>query len=195
MWAFDQYGDEARVLKLPNTYIGRGAEHEVYLDPRGNRVIKVTRLSDPANYGFGISLNNDGQGATAGEYLDRMVLQNLLFNDDVRLIKVVPQMGGTKVVTSQPFIKGEPAPPPAIDRYMDGRSFGKLAEGAFYQKDSGVLVHDLFPRNVIVTLAGKIRVIDPAIMRAAPELAEDIVKLNRREQRQAIASAVQTPIV
>ena len=171
-WTFKRYGDEARHFKTPGHYLGRGAEHEVYLHVRGTRVIKITRKSEPASYGFGISLNHDGQGATAGEYLNRLQLQNQIFNDDVRLEGVHAATGNTRIITSQPFIDGDPAAPAQIDVYMDGKGFEKLAEGAYYDPVTGVLVHDLFPRNVVVTPQGKVRAIDPAIMRAEPELAE-----------------------
>lgn len=151
--------------------LGRGAEHEVYFDARRNRVVKVTRRSQGANYGFGISLNNDGMGATAGEYLDRLRLHNDIFNDAVRLEWIVPAYDQTRVVTSQPFIRGEAATPPLIDAYMERKGFARIGQGAYYQADFGLLVHDLYPRNVLVTSAGAVRAIDPAIMRATPELA------------------------
>lgn len=137
-------------------------------------MFKITRKSEPASYGFGISLNDDGQGATTGEYLDRLRLHNDIFNADVRLEGVIPTAGNTKIVTSQPFIKGEAASPERIDAHMAGKGVERLAEGAYYHPLEQVLVHDLHPRNALVTTTGKLRVIDPAIMRADPRLANDV---------------------
>lgn len=176
-WAFDQY-DNPQGYKLPAVKLGRGAEHEIY--DKGKRVVKVTRKSEPAGYGFGISLNNDGRGATAAEYLDRLRLHNDIFNDDVRIEGVLPMVGATKIIISQPHIRGEPAEPVQIDAYMAAKGFARLAPGTYYHIDTGILVHDLHPRNVVVTPQGKVRVIDPAIMRATPELAEHVRQMAGR---------------
>lgn len=178
-WAFNFY-DDPRAIKLPHDLIGRGAEHEVYGDPKRMRVVKVTRKSEPASYGFGISLNNDGQGATAGEYLDRLCLHNAIFNDDLRLEGVVPSVGATKIVISQPFIKGaegEEIQTWQIDAYMHEKGLDRINEGAYYHPGTRILVHDLFPRNIVLTTTGRVRAIDPAIMRATPELARHIATL------------------
>ena len=195
-WAFDQY-DDPRMVTIPRqNRFGEGAEHEVFLNPNGKRVTKVTRKSEAANYGFGISLNNDGRGATAGEYLDRLRLHNEIFNDDVRIEGVQPTAGGTRIITSQPYIKGEPAEPPQIDASMAGKGFDKLAEGTYYNRDAGVLVHDMHSRNALVTPEGKVRAIDPAIMRATPEMAESIRRMAARAKeptpaRQAVAGLLE----
>ena len=161
------------------SYLGRGAEHEVHHDSRRKRVVKVTRKSTGASFGFGISLNHDGQGATAKEYLDRLRLHNAVFNDDVRLEKVVPGIGTTRVVTSQPYVAGEPATPLQVDAYMSSKGFQKLGPGAFYNRDTGLLIHDLFPRNVMVSSQRRVCVIDPAIIRATPQMAQDYARALR----------------
>ena len=47
-------------------------------------------------------------------------------------------------------------------------------EGAYYEPESRVLVHDLYPRNAVATPEGNVRAIDPAILRGTPELARFI---------------------
>ena len=109
------------------------------------------------------------RGATPSEYLDRLDLQNQIFNDDIRLERVVLRNGKPIIVTSQPFIKGVAPSQIALDELMTGKGYEKLADGAYYDEDVGLLIFDLFPRNAIQTANGVIFPIDPVIQRVTPE--------------------------
>ena len=106
--------------------------------------------------------------------MDRLCLQNVIFNDNVRLEGVSPTVGSPKIITSQPFIFGEKAIPAQIDDYMTQKGFERLTEGTYYEPGSQVLIHYLYPRNAVLTPEGKVRAIDPAILRATPESAQFI---------------------
>ena len=67
----------------------RGGEHLVSYDPASNLYFKSTRPE--ANLGYGLALTDSGLGATASEYLERLVLTNHYFGDDLRLEHVVKQ--------------------------------------------------------------------------------------------------------
>lgn len=151
----------------------RGSEHIVHFDESSGRWGKQTRPE--SGDGFGIALTNTGQGATPGEYLDRLTLNNKIFNDDVRLERVVKNGGKLSIITSQPDISGREATNPEIDASMAERGFRKIAPGIFYGtgENEGVLVHDMVPRNAIFS-NGRAVPIDPAIQRATPELANFI---------------------
>ncbi len=102
--------------------------------------------------GFGISLTNTAQGATAGEYLDRLALNNRIFGVDVRLERVLKHSAERAViVTSQPNAVGRPATPEEIRAMMVAKGFEELAPAVFYHPPEAVLVHDLAPRNVVFT--------------------------------------------
>ena len=114
-----------------------GGEHTVRLDEKADRVFKVTRLDKQK--GYGIALGSYTHGATPAEYLDRLNLQNIIFNDDIRLERVVLKNGQPVIVTSQPTIKGTVPTQAAIDETMVAKGFEKLTPGAYYDEKHGLL--------------------------------------------------------
>ena len=79
-------------------------------------------------------------GATPSEYLDRIALQNQIFEDDIRLERVVENEGKPIIITSQPSIKGHSPTQDALDELMLGKGYEKLDEGAYYDGGVGLLV-------------------------------------------------------
>lgn len=155
--------------RLPPEFT-RGGEHQVYFQQRTQRVIKVT-LPDK-HKGFGIALGSWTHGATPAEYLDRLDLQNKIFNDDIRLERVVVKHGKPLVITSQPAIKGTPPTQADIDSMMASKGFEKLISGAYYDCENGYLVFDLFPKNAMQATDGVIYPFDPVIQRITPDFAD-----------------------
>lgn len=121
--------------------------------------------------GYGIALGSLCRGATPSEYLDRLDLQNRVFQDDIRLERIIENQGFPIIITSQPAIHGRPASSRLIDDLMAKLQFEKLTEGAFYDGD-GLLVFDLFPRNVIEVEDGHVFPIDPVMQRITPEFGQ-----------------------
>jgi hypothetical protein len=97
-------------------------------------------------------------------------VQNRIFEDDVRLERVVKTGAGISVVTSQPAIKGRAAQPEEIDATMASLGFEKLAPGIYHHPDKGLIVHDLHPRNAVFR-ENRAVPIDAALQRAKPEFA------------------------
>ena len=163
-----RWAEENRKLgrRLPPEF-ARGGEHQVYFNRARQRYIKATLLE--RQLGYGIALGSNSRGATPSEYLDRLDLQNQLFNDDIRLEHVVTKNGRPIIVTSQPFIRGVAPTPLALDEMMVGRGHEKLADGAFYDARVGLLIFDLFPRNALQATNGVIYPIDPVIQRINAE--------------------------
>ena len=62
----------------------RGGEHQVYFHRPKQRYLKATLPE--RQLGYGIALGSNSRGATPSEYLDRLDLQNVIFNDDIRSI-------------------------------------------------------------------------------------------------------------
>lgn len=155
--------------RLPPEF-SRGGEHQVYFHRAKQRYLKATLLE--RQLGYGIALGSHVRGATPAEYLDRLDLQNQIFNDDIRLERVVLKGGKPIIVSSQPAIKGGSPPQAALDGLMLAKGYERLADGAYYGAKDGLLVFDLFPRNAIQTEDGHIYPIDPVIQRIAPEFAQ-----------------------
>jgi hypothetical protein len=148
----------------------RGGEHQVYFQRHTRRYVKSTL---PARHkGYGIALGSFDRGATPSEYLDRLNLQNCIFDDDIRLERIVLKDEKPIIVTSQPAIEGPPPTQIALDELMTGKGYEKLADGAYYDAQAGLLVFDLIPRNAIQAANGHIYPIDPVIQRITPEFAQ-----------------------
>ena len=122
--------------------------------------------------GYGIALGSFTHGATPSEYLDRLALQNEIFDDDIRLERIVANNGKPIIITSQPAIKGNAPAQAALDELMAAKGYEKLSDGAYYDVRAGWLVFDLFPRNAIQTADGQIYPIDPVIQRVTPEFGQ-----------------------
>jgi hypothetical protein len=145
----------------------RGGEHRVYFRSRAKRVVKIT-LADK-HKGYGIALGSWTHGATPSEYLDRLDLQNKIFNDNIRLEGVAIVDDFPLIITSQPAIKGTEPPQDAIDEMMIAKGYERLIEGAYYDSENGLLVYDLFPRNAMRAADGVIYPFDPVIQRVTPD--------------------------
>ena len=102
---------EQRRLIESATYLGLaergGEEHRLWLAEEGQRYFKATF---PGRCGFAVILTHAGvpdlADATPLEYLERLILQNRVFGDKVRLEGITQEPGGTAIVTSQPHLWG-----------------------------------------------------------------------------------------
>lgn len=155
--------------RLPPEFT-HGGEHWVFFQKRTKRYLKVT-LPD-RHKGYGIALGSFIHGATPAEYLDRLDLQNKIFDDDIRLERIVVKNHFPLIVTSQPAIKGSPPLQVAIDEMMAAKGFEKLISGAYYDARNGLLVFDLFPKNAVQAVDGVIYPFDPVIQRITPDFAD-----------------------
>lgn len=167
-WAREN-GKLAVSRRLP-PFFAEGGEHRVYFRRRGARYLKATR-SD-RHRGYGIALGSLVHGATPSEYLDRLALQNQIFDDDIRLEWISLDAKHPILITSQPAIQGIPPLQDAVDELMLGKGYEKLTDGAYHDRDHGLLIFDLFPRNAILAADGNIYPIDPVIQRVTPDFAQ-----------------------
>lgn len=151
-------------------FFARGGEHEVYFEKCSKRYIKATRLD--RHKGYGIALGSHSHGATPSEYLDRIALQNKIFEDDIRLDLIVENKGKPIIITSQPAVRGEAPTQDELDGLMVGKGYERLTEGAYYDEEKGLLLFDLFPRNAIQAADEHIYPIDPVIQRITPEFGQ-----------------------
>jgi hypothetical protein len=167
-WA-KRNGKLSRSRRLPPPF-AHGGEHDVFFQKRTQRYLKATRPD--RHKGYGIALGSFTHGATPSEYLDRLVLQNRIFNDDVRLERIVERGGKPIIISSQPFIKGTEPVQAALDELMLSKGYEVLATGAYYDFDAGLLVFDLFPRNAILAADGQIYPIDAVIQRVTRDFGQ-----------------------
>lgn len=150
---------------------GSGGEHIVHLDIKAGRYSKTTNQK---GLGYGVAVGSYCRGATPSEYLDRLSLQNELFNDDIRFEYVATRERLPVIVTSQRIAIGVPAQEAEIIAVMEDSGYEHIAPGTFYLENRGLLVYDLHPRNAIKDPAGDIQMIDPVVQRVLPDFADFI---------------------
>lgn len=113
---------------------GGGAEHMVFFDRKTQRYTKITR-------GFGLTVGTDYtigkqtqrwlgvpfvREATPLDYLERIVLFNAVFGDDITLESVISDPGSEAIVTSQPVVQGRETSPAEIARFMTSLDFAAV---------------------------------------------------------------------
>lgn len=170
---------EGRGLIDPFTYLSRiedrGEEHRVWLDLASQRYFKATH---PGRFGFAVVALPDGSleltGATPLEYLERLLLQNSLFGDHLRLEGVASENGKTVLLTSQPNIADEAVSDSEMSAFMAklwfaplrGLSLGRPGALAFYRDLDEVAAFDAHPGNFVKDGNGVVLPIDLILLRA-----------------------------
>ena len=152
-----------------------GEEHRVWLDEESQRYFKTTH---PGRFGFSVIALTDGTveltGATPLEYLERLLLANSLFNDDIRLIGVTLEDEKMVAVTSQEAIRGTDVTLEEMAAFMEklwfkplrGLSLGRPGALAFYRDLDEVAAFDAHPGNFVKDDNGVVLPIDLILLRA-----------------------------
>jgi hypothetical protein len=112
--------------------------------------------------------------ATPFEYLDRLLIQNEVFKDDVRLLGCWIEAEGLVIITSQPLVRGKSPRPAEIVQFMTITDFERIPGipansqdcFSFYRRDDRVAAFDAHTGNYVHTVAGFIVPIDLVMVRA-----------------------------
>ena len=118
-----------------------GSEHDVYLDHRAGRVIKLTL---PPNFGAGGDLVT---------YLTNVLVCQGMLGLDWRFEAVLDTETGLRLVTSQAFVVGEKATDDEIRTYFAALGFAQERENTFRRADK-VMIADARPDNIFVLPSG-----------------------------------------
>ena len=97
------------------------------------------------------------RGAMPLEYLDRLLLQNEVFGDEIELLGIIDKRQAMHVVTAQPVIRGDSTPLEEIARFMESFGFHALPnirvgrEGAlsFLRPGDMIVAFDCHPANFL----------------------------------------------
>ena len=164
-----------------------GEEHLVWHDETGDRYIKLTKAN-----AFGLTVAAEWfidderdeaelkpalRGAMPSEYLDRLLLQNEIFGDEVELLGIIDKRQALHVVTSQPTIRGGAASPEEISDFMHRLGFrllpelhiGRLGALSFFHERDGIAAFDCHAANYLVS-GRDIVPIDVLLVRANDDL-------------------------
>lgn len=125
--------------------------------------------------GYTVEFNSQGQpyllNALPLQYLERLLLQNEVFGDDIRLEGLWQDGEGWHIVTSQSDIAGRPATLDEIRVGMKEFGFRELPwRGIGYENSlafqfGDIFVWDVHPANMVMTAAGLLVPIDVILMR------------------------------
>jgi hypothetical protein len=154
-----------------------GEEHRIC---RGD--LHYKKATYPGRYGFTVILANDQPTlvhALPSEYLDRLLLANRVFDDDIRLLGITCEDAGLVIVTSQPTIVGDACTAEEMISWFQSRGFSSLAgfsagyRGAlsFYRVVDHVAVFDAHPANFLRDRNDIVLPIDAVLVQAAAALA------------------------
>lgn len=153
--------------KLDRLKIG-GVEHDVVFDYKSGTILKFTKAGRAAyvvNFDLGTPKMVPAQPV---EYLDRLILQNEIFADNLSFVGVGGEPDSRRIITRQNIVEGKPARWEEIIRLMvDELGFSKLRHNhcigyddsyAFMRED--VVVFDMRPANVFTTEDGIVLPVD-----------------------------------
>lgn len=151
--------DEIRALPL---IADKTAEHQVYLDKKSRRAIKVLK---PGKYGMTIKNPEEGIiDATFEEYLQRLTLINHIFGTDIVIdgITVIPEeifqdYFTPTIVTSQEWhIQNfnPESPDKEISKFMREFKFTPGARTNQWKRFDGIYVADAKDENFVFTTEG-----------------------------------------
>lgn len=123
--------------------------------------------------------------ALPAEYLERLLLANHTFDDDIRLLGVTRETEGLVLVTTQPTIVGEACSAEEMIGYFKARRFSQIlgfAAGhrgslSFYRDLDQIAVFDAHPANFLRDRSGVILPIDAILLRADEELGTSLEAL------------------
>lgn len=128
--------------------------------------------------GYTVEFDSQGQpyllNALPLQYLERLLLQNEVFGDDIRLQGLWQDGEGWHIVTSQPDIAGRPA---TLDEILVGMSAFGFRElqwrGIGYENSlafqlGNIFVWDVHPAKMVMAAAGLLVPIDVILTREIP---------------------------
>lgn len=147
-----------------------GREHDVSFDEATGRWWKWTK---PSLSGYTVDWTEDGEpwlrNARPQEYLKRLLAQNRLLQDDIRLEGVWRDPRGWRIVTSQPDVPGSLATMEQIHSGLESLGFVRLRwDGIGYEHSTSwrlgwMCVWDVHPANVVRAASGLIVPVDVII--------------------------------
>ncbi len=118
-------------------YLTRGGESQVYLAADNRHVVK---LNDGVYY------------ATWTEYLNSLIIHNLLFPSTAySLIGFLHQHDSLHIVLQQPFIEGKQVELEDIRELLTYNGFINIKRQDYYYQEFGLLLEDMHDENVIVS--------------------------------------------
>lgn len=138
-----------------------GREHDVRYDPETGLWWKYTKpnmAGYTVSWDAGVPFMHNAQPL---EYLERMLLQNEIFGDDVRLAGIWNPAGHDwRIITTQPHVNGDAATLEELAKAFEAVGFQVLPwqgigyAGSLAVRKDGIDVWDVHPANVLISKDG-----------------------------------------
>jgi hypothetical protein len=134
-----------------------------------NQVIIKNGVAYKRNYNQKLGQVLPNYEGNVADYMRSIELHNELFpSTKIKFEGSSKTSDGWAPITSQPEIKGTPATPKEIKSMMAGKGFEPSGGSNFINKESGIIVEDLRPANVLKDSNGNLNVIDSVIKETEP---------------------------
>ena len=155
-----------------------GNEHQVWFQQHSQRYLKATW---PDFFGLlVIHRPNEEHKASPIAYLERWVLHNELFGDDVRFIGVLADHANLRLLIEQPAIAGTPATDEEIQRFFTSTGWQRFViDGniAYFDPQKQVVISDTHRGNIILMDDGLLAPIDLRVQPITGSLLDTVIKL------------------
>lgn len=175
--------DRGLFLKEPPSELSHipdeeGNEHQVWYRPGSKSVLKATW---PDFFGL-LVVHRLGEEHMASpvSYLERWVLHNELFGDDVRFLGALATDSGLRLLIEQPAIAGTPATDAEIQRFLTESGWRRFViEGnvAYFDPERHIAISDTHRGNIILMKDGLLAPIDLRVQLLSDALSDIVVKL------------------
>lgn len=183
----------SRARALPGQFVASEGEHRVHENVAAGLVFKATN-----NERYGLVLDQDEwadsrklvtRPALPSEYLWRLGLQNVLFEDSIHLTGIgTGSYGFPEIHTSQPLLVGTAPGMDGVRQWMEDAGFRQLPMGvlgrgiasvlSWYRASDEILVYDTKPSNFVQNKDGAIDPIDLVISVFPRALMAETARLN-----------------
>lgn len=144
--------DELAAIAGPTPDLEGASEHDVLLDPIAGRVIKLTK---PPNF---------GARGVAIDYLTNLLACRHLLAFDWRFEGILNTSEGARIVSSQPFIRGENPTVEHIADHFANLGFTQGPHAHTFVREDGITIADARPDNILRDPDGILMPIDVHIL-------------------------------
>ena len=181
---FRQYAEEsglflqASPVELIRTPDEEGNEHQVWFDEASQSYLKATW---PDFFGLlVVHRPHEEHKASPIAYLERWLLHNELFGDQVTFLGALQSESGLRLLIRQPAIAGTPATDAQIQQFFTDSGWKRLViEGntAFFDPVRNMVISDTHRGNLILMDDGILAPIDLRVQRLSDSLLDTVTRL------------------
>lgn len=182
---FRDYSVERGLCHLPDALAelrrapdDEGNEHQVWFQTETDTYLKVTW---PDFFGLLVLYRQDEEErASPIAYLERWLLHNEMFGDNVKFLGVLTEEGRLRLVIQQQAIEGEPASLEQINDFFTRNSWRRFIvndEVAYFDPERQVAISDTHRGNLILMDDGLLAPIDLRVQRLQGALLDYVVKV------------------